>query len=94
MRNYFKRLNLPSFADKESILDALNKPGKKLTGQGLEDAKAILSNDATLKMYQKSFVQYEAMRAAMDCIESSPGLDTNHWQARLGNFDLRPQDNF
>lgn len=92
MRNYFTRLNLPSYADSDSIKTALRNPGAKLSGQGLEDAKNILADATTLKMYQRAFTQYEAMRAAMDCIESSPGVDTNHWLARLNNFDLDPED--
>lgn len=91
MRNYFKRLNIAAHQDKDAIEKALTQPAtNEKTGQWMEDARLTLLNDTRLKMYRQIFVQYEAMRAAQDCLESSPGVDTNHWQARLGNFDVDP----
>ncbi|MBX2883207.1 MAG: hypothetical protein KTR32_24860 [Granulosicoccus sp.] len=92
MRNYFTRLGVSPDTSEEELLSALEKPDIKLSGKGLEDAKAVLEDKVMLRMYQKAFLQYEAMRTAIDCIESSPGLDTNHWQARLSNFDSEPEE--
>lgn len=91
MRNYFKRLKIEPNESKESIKRALNQPpSKSMPAQMMDDASIILMNEATLRMYQQIYIQYEAMRAAQDCLESSPGVDTNHWQSRLGNFDIDP----
>ena len=88
MKNYLARLALPRKSSESAITDAI-EVAMENTGdiQSVRDAQDILSDKVKRTYYERTHLQYEAISAAIDCLEAPGARDTHHWPERIAEFD-------
>lgn len=88
MKNLLARLALPRKASEamitDSIADALNDGGEQ---QSVLDAEAILTERVTRVYYERTHLQYDAIYAALDCLDAPDAVDSHQWRRRVVEFD-------
>ena len=93
MKNYLGRLGLPRKTPVNELSTAIDALLDQ-TGdvQSLADAQVVFE-DATMRThYERTHLQYEAINAALHCLESTGAVDTHRWTERLVEFDLDPEE--
>lgn len=93
MKNYLARLGLPRKAMGPDITDAIAE-AMNYTGdtQSILDAEAILTEKVTRAYYERTHLQYEAINAAIDCLQASGAKDSHRWDARVVEFDVTQEE--
>jgi len=88
MRNYLRRLDLPRKASLAEIQNAVQSTMEDTTDfQSLADAENILSDKIIRTYYERTFTQYEAITAAIDCLDSSTAVNSQQWHDRIVEFE-------
>lgn len=88
MRNYLRRLDLPRKASTSEIEAAVQSSMEDTTDvQSVADAESILGDTIIRTYYERTHLQYEAIAAAIDCLESPIAKDTQEWGARVVEFE-------
>lgn len=88
MRNLLKRLGLTRKATDaqitDAIADAMYDTGDR---QPILDAESVLTTKVTRAYYERTHLQYEAIQASLDCLNSPIAVDSHHWRERLEEFE-------
>jgi hypothetical protein len=93
MKNYLSRLGLPRKAAISEITHAISEAMKQTDDvQSLNDAELILSEKVTRTYYERAHLQYEAINAALECLDAADAVDTHRWAERLVEFDQEQAD--
>jgi len=88
MKNYLGRLGLPRKAETQLVEAALERAlGGAHDTRNLNDAKAVLSDSLTRTYYERTHLQYDAICAALSCLDSPEAQNTHRWKERLVQFD-------
>ena len=88
MRNYLRRLDLPRRASPAEIQSAVQSSMEDTTDfQSLSDAENVLSDKVIRTYYERTYTQYEAIAAAIGCLESPTAVDTQQWRDRIVEFE-------
>ena len=88
MRNYLRRLDLPRKASASEIQSAVQLSMEDTTDfQSLADAENILNDNVIRTYYERTYTQYEAIAAAIECLESSDAVDSQQWRDRIVEFE-------
>jgi hypothetical protein len=88
MRNYLRRLDLPRKAAIPEIQAAVQSSMEDTTDfQSLADAENVLSDNVIRTYYERTYTQYEAIAAAIDCLDSPIAVDTQQWRDRIVEFE-------
>lgn len=88
MKNYLGRLGILRKAAQPDIETAIQAVMKETTDiQSIADADTVLSNKVTRTYYERTHLQYEAISAALDCLNSPIATNTHRWTDRLVEFD-------
>lgn len=94
MRNYLRRLELTRKAHSSEIESAINASMENTVDvQSVADAESILGDNIVRTYYERTHVQYEAIAAAIDCLDSPIAKDTQEWGARVVEFEDEDDDN-
>ncbi len=93
MKNYLSRLGLSRKASDLDVADAIDN-SMDTTGdiKSAADAETILSQVTTRVHYERAHLQYEAINAALECLDKPGALDTHRWPERLVEFDVEYDD--
>jgi hypothetical protein len=87
MRNYLRRLDLPPKASLPEIQTAIQSAMEETTDfQSLADAEDVLSDNVIRTYYERTCTQYEAISAAIDCLDSPAAVDSQQWRDRIVEF--------
>lgn len=88
MRNYLRRLDLPRKASLPEIQTAIQSSMEDTTDfQSLTDAESVLSDNLIRTYYERTYTQYEAITAAIECLDSSVAVDSQQWRDRIVEFE-------
>jgi hypothetical protein len=88
MRNYLHRLDLPRRASLSKIQIAVQSSMEDTTDfQSLVDAENVLSDKVIRTYYERTHTQYEAISAAINCLDSSVAVDSQQWRDRIVEFE-------
>lgn len=88
MRNYYRRLDVSRDASLSGIQTAIQSTMEDTTDfQSLADAECVLSDQHYRTHYDRTYTQYEAITAAIDCLDSSAAVDSQQWRDRIVEFD-------
>ncbi|MDB4223574.1 hypothetical protein N9850_07350 [Granulosicoccus sp.] len=88
MRNYLRRLDLPRKASPSEIQTAVQSSMEDTTDfQSLADAENVLSDKIIRTYYERTYTQYEAISAAIDCLDSPAAVDSQQWRDRIVEFE-------
>ncbi|MFT5894336.1 MAG: hypothetical protein ACI8VW_001205 [bacterium] len=88
MRNYLRRLDLPRKASLSDIQTAIQSSMEDTTDfQSLADAENVLSDKVFRTYYVRTYTQYEAITAAIDCLDSPAAVDSQQWRDRIVEFE-------
>ena len=89
MKNYLGWLGLQRKASAAELSDAFeNAQDNTGDAQSLADANTILG-DVTMRVhYERTHLQYEAINAALHCLEFPEATDSYRWSERLVEFDI------
>jgi len=88
MRNYLRRLDLPRTATLSEIQTAVQSSMEDTTDfQSLNDTEYVLTDNIRRTYYERTYTQYEAISAAIDCLDSPNALDTQQWRDRVVEFE-------
>lgn len=92
MKNYLGRLGLPRKSPSAQLRVAMGNALDNTSDiESLVDAQVILE-DATMRThYERTHLQYEAINAALHCLQSPEATDSYRWKERLVEFDLEPR---
>ena len=93
MKNHLRRIGLPRKATEaqitDAIADAMNDGGDS---RSLIDAESVLTKKTTRAYYERTHLQYEAINAALDCLNAPIAVDSHSWRERLYEFDTQFDD--
>ena len=93
MRNYIRRLDLTRKAHSTEIEAAIKASMEDtLDVQSVADAESILGDSIVRTYYERTHLQYEAIAAAIDCLDSPIAKDTQEWGARVVEFENEDLD--
>lgn len=88
MRNYLRRLELTRKAPTADIEAAVQSTMEDTTDvQSVADAESILGDTILRTYYERTHLQYEAIAAAIECLDSPVATDTQEWGARVVEFE-------
>ena len=88
MRNYLRRLDLPRKASMSEIQEAVQSTMEDTTDfQSLADAENVLGDKVIRTYYERTYTQYEAITAAIGCLDSSVAVDSQQWRDRIVEFE-------
>lgn len=88
MRNYLRRLELSRKATASEIQTAVQSSMEDTTDfQSLADAEYVLGDRVIRTYYERTHTQYEAISAAIDCLDSSVAVDSQQWRDRIVEFE-------
>ena len=88
MRNYLRRLNLDRKASPSEVQTAVQSTMQDTTDfQSLADAENVLSDKLIRTYYERTYTQYEAITAAIGCLDSVEAQDTQQWRDRIVEFE-------
>jgi hypothetical protein len=88
MRNYLRRLDLPRKASMSEIQEAVQSTMEDTTDfQSLADAENVLGDKVISTYYERTYTQYEAITAAIGCLDSSVAVDSQQWRDRIVEFE-------
>lgn len=95
MRNYLQRLSLGRKAGTVEIQDAIENAMNETNDlESLKDADIVLSDKLTRTYYERTHVQYEAINAALSCLDAELATDTHRWPERLVEFEYETKEPF
>jgi len=93
MKNYLGRLGLLRKATNSEVRDAITQA---LDGtediKSLLDAQTILDDAAMRTQYERTHLQYEAINAALHCLDFPEATNTHRWTDRLVEFEFVPEE--
>ena len=93
MKNLLSRIGLPRRATEaqitDAIADALNDDGDR---QSAIDAESVLTKKTSRAYYERTHLQYEAIAAAVDCLNAPMAVDSHQWRDRLKEFETERED--
>ena len=93
MKNYLARLGLPRRSPENELRAALDSQLHEEQNEiSAQDAEAVLGSKVTRAYYERAHLQYEAISAALDCLNNAGAGDTHRWAERLIEFDVEPED--
>ena len=88
MRNYLRRLDLHRKASLAEIEAAVQTSMEDTTDvQSVADAEHVLGDKIIRTYYERTHLQYEAIAAAIECLDSPIANDTQEWAARVVEFE-------
>jgi len=88
MRNYLRRLNLRRKASQPEIESAIEASMEDTNDfQSVADAESILGDKACRIYYERTHLQYEAIAAAIACLDSPIAKNTQQWEDRIVEFE-------
>jgi len=93
MRNYLRRLGLPRKASLSEIEAAVQLTMEDTSDfQSVSDAEHVLSDKVIRTYYERTHVQYDAIAAAIHCLDSPIAQDTQQWRDRVVEFEPLEDD--
>ena len=94
MKNYLSMLSLMRKSSQKDVEDALEQAMREtLHAQAVTDAEMVLTDPVMRSYYERTHLQYEAIAAALKCLEYPNAQDTHRWTDRLVEFDTEEDDN-
>lgn len=102
MKNHSGRFGLPPHAD-EAALEAALAPPAAADGGTIEaamtadeqeraEARAVLLDPERRLHYERVHLQYRAIAAAVDALDSPVAVDSHRWRERLVEFEPPSED--
>lgn len=93
MRNYLGRLSLTRKASQADVETAIEMALRETHDtQTLHDAEIVLCERVKRTYYERTHLQYEAISAALKCLQSPGAKDTHRWTDRLVEFEPPEED--
>lgn len=93
MKNYLGWLGLQRKASAAELSDALEgAQGNAADAQSQSEAETILGDVTMRAHYERTHLQYEAINAAIHCLEFRDATDSHRWSERLVEFDIEPAE--
>ncbi len=89
MKNYLARFGLSTDANADAIESALSAQSDVAADTlSLTEGKKVLTDPLTHKHYKRLHLQYQAMAAAVDCMQHTNARNTHRWQERLIEYPV------
>ena len=93
MKNYLGMLSLTRKSSQEQVETALHQALKEMPDtQTISDAGKVLTDPVMRIYYERTHLQYEAIGAALKCLQAPGAIDTHRWTERLVEFDTDEDD--
>lgn len=88
MKNLLWRLGLPRKSAEASITDAIDEAMRDGGDrQSAIDAEEILLDRVKRAYYERTHLQYDAIHAAIACLDDPSAVDSHQWRRRVVEFD-------